>query len=440
MYTYRDIWKISYPIIIGLVAQNIMYVIDTAFLGRVSEVTLGAAAIGGVFYLCVVMLGTGFAIGAQIMIGRRNGERNFHAIGQVFDHTMLFLGLLAIVLATILHFLAPIILQMFISSQAVYHESLAFIGYRKFGFLFGFWVLGFNSLYVGKTQTKVLTLSTFVMATANIILDYGLIFGNLGLPQMGIAGAALATNIAEFLSFCFYLIWTFGRGGHKPYKLFTLRKPDWALFSSLLNLSVPVMFQYFLSFSAWFVFFLVIEQIGEMALAASNITRSVYMVFMIPVWGLSASVNTLVSNTIGRNEHERVIPLIKRVFFIGASISIVIVQSMLFFPEYIISIYTNNPELIAATVPFLRVISVALVAFSFGIIIFNGLSGTGKTMLALKIEVVSIILYLTFSLFIAKYFKAPAHIVWTVEILYFTIMGIGAYMALKFSNWRETKL
>lgn len=440
LFTYRDIWKISYPIIIGLVAQNIMLVIDTAFLGRVSEVTLGAAAIGGVFYLCLVMLGTGFAVGAQIMIGRRNGEMRLSEIGSVFDHAQLVLAIVAIMLWFILQYLAPAFLEHFISSEAILHESIAFISYRKYGLLFGFLVLGFNGLYIGNTQTKVLSLSTFVMATINIVLDYVLIFGHYGFPEMGIAGAALATNIAEFCTFVFYISWVFLRKDHLRFRLFHLRKINKELLDSLLSLSVPVMFQYFFSFSAWFVFFLIIEQIGETALAASNITRSIYMVLMIPVWGLSASVNTLVSNTIGRGRQDLVIPLILRVLVIGVAINLLLIQIIIFFPHPIISFYTDSPHLIEATLPLLRVISMAMIAFSVGMILFNGLSGTGKTMLALKIEILCIIFYLLTTLILAVVFKAPANVVWMVEVVYFSAMGLFAFIALKRGNWKELQL
>ena len=200
------------------------------------------------------------------------------------------------------------------------------------------------------------------------------------------------------------------------------------------------MFQYFFSFSAWFVFFLIIEQIGETALAASNITRSIYMVLMIPVWGLSASVNTLVSNTIGRNQHDRVIPLILRVLLAGIVINILLVQVLIFFPDPIIRFYTDSQSLTEATKPLLRVIAFALIAFSAGMILFNGLSGTGKTMLALKLEILSIIFYLLTTLILALGFKAPAHVVWTVEIVYFSVMGLLAFIALKKANWREINI
>ncbi len=439
-YSYRQIWKISYPIIIGLVAQNMMLVIDTAFLGRVSEITLGAAAIGGVFYLCMVMFGTGFSIGAQIMIGRRNGQGKLKDIGQIFDTSIGVLLLIVFLLWLFLQYPGPKLLTYIINSEAVLEESLKFINFRKYGLLFGFLVLGFNALYVGNTQTQVLSLSTLVMASINIVLDYILIFGKYGFPEMGISGAALATNIAEFVTFLFYVFWVLKTNDVRKYSLFQFRIPHIDLLKRLLSVSVPVMFQYFFSFAAWFVFFLIIEQIGETALAASNITRSIYMVLMIPVWGLSAAVNTMVSNTIGNNKPEWVLPIITKVFFTGLICNVLLVQVLVFMPLPIIRFYTQDPGLIEATLPLLKVISVALIAFSFGMILFNGLSGTGKTLLALKIEIFSITLYLIATLFIAIVLQATVEVVWLVEILYFSLMGLFAFWALKRGKWKELDL
>jgi putative MATE family efflux protein len=329
--TYRSIWRISYPIIIGLVAQNLMVVIDTAFLGRLGEVTLGAAAIGGIFYLSLIMLGSGFSVGTQIMIGRRNGEGKYRAIGRIFDHAIYFMAALAVVLFAAITWLAPAFLSWFISSPGVLEESLLFLGHRRFGFLFAFLVLTFNGFYVGVARTMVLSVSTIIMATVNVILDYGLIFGNLGLPQMGIAGAALATNIAEFVTFIFLVFWSWKSGSIRFFRLFQFFKPRMRLYRRLFRLAVPVMFQYFLSFSAWFTFFMIIEQISETALAASNIARSYYMLLMIPVWGLSSATSSLVSNIIGQGRVDEVIPLLKKILLISVTANLIVVQSIIFF-------------------------------------------------------------------------------------------------------------
>lgn len=76
-YTNGEIWKVAYPILISLIMEQLIGMTDTAFMGRVGEVELGASAIAGVYYLAIFMLGFGFSIGSQILIARRNGEGNF---------------------------------------------------------------------------------------------------------------------------------------------------------------------------------------------------------------------------------------------------------------------------------------------------------------------------------------------------------------------------
>ncbi len=435
--TYKHIWRVAYPIIIGLVAQNLMVVIDTAFLGRLGEVTLGASAIGGIFYLSLVMLGAGFSVGTQIMIGRRNGEGKYRNIGRIFDHAIYFLLMLALLVFVLLTYVAPSFLNWFLSSEAVSEESLIFIKYRRFGIFFGFMNLGFHAFYVGITRTMLLSVSTTIMALVNIVLDYVLIFGHLGFPAMGIAGAALATNIAELVTFLFFVVYTWKSHHMFAYKLFRLWKPHQRLYQPLLKLAIPVMFQFFLSFAAWFVFFLIIEQIGETALAASNITRSVYMLLMIPVWGLSSATNTMVSNTIGQGKINEVLPLIKKILMISIASNLLIIQSTIFFPREIASFFTDNQGIIEATIPLLHVISLSLVVFSMTMIIFNGLSGTGKTLVALRIELFSIGIYLISAFVIAVGFKAPAEVVWFVEVIYFGIMGLLAFLYLRKGQWQD---
>ena len=76
VYSGKDIMRIAYPILISLLMEQMIGMTDTAFLGRVGEVELGAAAIAGIYYLAVFMMGFGFGIGAQILIARRNGEKH----------------------------------------------------------------------------------------------------------------------------------------------------------------------------------------------------------------------------------------------------------------------------------------------------------------------------------------------------------------------------
>ena len=94
MTSNKNIFQITYPIFLTLIAQNIINVTDTAFLGRVSEVALGASAIAGVYYFAIYVVGFGFSQGAQILTGRRNGEHNYDRIGPIFNNGLIFIILL----------------------------------------------------------------------------------------------------------------------------------------------------------------------------------------------------------------------------------------------------------------------------------------------------------------------------------------------------------
>lgn len=91
-YTYKQIWTIAYPILISLIMEQLIGMTDTAFLGRVGEIELGASAIAGVYYLAIFMMAFGFSVGAQILIARRNGEGNYKEIGPIFYQGDLFPG------------------------------------------------------------------------------------------------------------------------------------------------------------------------------------------------------------------------------------------------------------------------------------------------------------------------------------------------------------
>ena len=90
-YSYKQILHIAYPILISLVMEQLIGMTDTAFLGRVGEIELGASALAGVYYMAIFMIAFGFSIGSQIVIGRRNGEGQYTQIGSVFYQGIYFL-------------------------------------------------------------------------------------------------------------------------------------------------------------------------------------------------------------------------------------------------------------------------------------------------------------------------------------------------------------
>ena len=436
--SYRRIWNIAWPIILGSVAQNLINVTDTAFLGRVGEIALGAGAIGGIYYFTAVMLAWGFGIGMQIIVARRFGEDKFTEIGKTVEHGFYFLLPLAVLVFTTMKFLSDDVMLFIIKSEDIYRETINYINYRSYGIFLVYINILFRGFYVGIARTRVITWTTAVLAAVNIFFDWCLIFGNLGFPEMGIEGAALASVIAEITATIFFIGYTLVKVPLSKYQLFRFAKFSRELYFRVIRISLPMMLQNFISLSAWLTFFLFVEKMGETQLAISNIIRSFYVVLMIPMWGFSSATNTLVSFLIGKDRRDEVMPLIYKVLILCLAGVAFIVSFGFIFPDAALRIYTNDPELIELARPVLYVVNVAALMLSSAFIFFSGVSGTGKTQVSFTIEVIVLLLYLVFNYFLVYVLESSIEFVWMSEYLYAGLLGLLSYLYLKTGRWRET--
>ncbi len=437
---YSRIWQIAYPIILGSIAQNLINFTDTAFLGRVGEIALGAGALGGLFYLAVIMLGLGFSTGAQIIIARRNGEGKLKEIGQIIDQSLYFMVPLALFAFILLRYWSIDILNYAVQSKAIFAETTIYMKYRSVGIFFAMGNMVFRAFYVGLAKTKVITYTTVVLAIVNITLDYMLIFGEFGAPEMGVAGAALASVIAEATALLYFIGYTFVTIKFSDYDLFLFKKPEYLKLFSILKVSIPIMMQQFISLSVWFVFFLFIEKLGEMALAVSNIVRSVYVILMIPIWGFATATNTLVSYVIGLKKEDEVMSLIYKIAGLTLLGVLGIVTIGVLFPTAILSVYTNDPNLIEMGKPVLSIVTIGVIFVGVGFIFFNGISGTGKTNVSLTLEIIVLSIYLAYTYIVINVFNASVTMAWSSELVYGILMAFVSIAYLRTGHWKKSSI
>lgn len=440
MYTNKEIWRVTYPIFLGLLAQNVINVTDTAFLGRVGEVALGAAAMGGLLYICVYTIAFGFSVGSQILIARRNGEGNYRAVGPIMWQGTAFSFGMAVCLLILMYFSAAPLIRLLITSDSIYGATYEFFTWRIWGFLFAFVNVMFRGLYIGITRTKVLTMNAVVMALVNVVLDYALVFGELGLPEMGVRGAALASVIAEASSLLFFLLYTYYKVDLKKYGLNRFGQFDLNMVLRILRISCFTMVQYFLAMAIWFVFFMALERLGQRQLAVANIVRSVYVVLLIPVQALSTTANTLVSNLIGAGGSSGVVTLLHKISRMSFLIMVVCVGLCVVFPGSILSVYTNEEALLVESVSALYVVCGAMLIASLANVYFNGISGTGNTQAALVLEVFVQVFYALYIIVVGMVIQAPVDVCFTTEVIYYVLMLGSSLIYLKKAKWQNKKI
>ena len=437
--TNREIWSIALPIMLGNMAQTIINFTDTAFLGRLGVIALGASMLAGLFYFVFTTVAAGFAVGIQIIVARRFGEKNYGRIGVIFEHGSLFVLLLGLILFSILYFFSDHLLHLLIDSQSIYEASVDYIKYRQFGIAFVCFNFLYRALYVGISNTKVITYSTVIMAVVNIVLDYCLIFGKFGLPQMGTAGAALASLCAEISAFLFFTLYSYITLGKKNLGMFRVYPLESELMGRILRISTPTMIQKLCSFGVWFVFFIMIEKMGETATGISSIVRSVYMILITPCFAFSTTTNTLVSRIIGEGHKEQVFPVIGKVLKNCLLCTIPVVALVSIFPVQIAGIYTDDIALAQLVVPSILVICSGTIFQGIGNAYFEAVSGTGNTSAALYLESAVLVIYVLF-VYAMTHLSTRVELVWTAEILYGALLGILCYIYMKFARWDKKRI
>ena len=425
---------------VGMLTQNIILITNTAFLGRVGEVELGICAMGGIFYFVMVMTAMGFSNGAQVIMARRLGEKRPLEIGNVFLHALYILFFYALISFIVLRYSAAPLLENFIEDKLIFRGTIDFLSWRSWGIYTSMLGIAFNAFYIGVGRTRVIMYSALATALLNIVLDYGLIFGHFGLPKMGVNGAALSSNISEVGGVLVALVNIFLHDYIKSMRLFIVGKFNKVLLQQILNISYPLVIQYCVSVSAWYLFFITIENMGSHQLAISNIMRSIMFLFTISCWALGNACNSLVSRTIGEGRKGEVISLIKKTAWLSFLITLSMMAILVTFFNPIMHVYTSNSNIIEDSFHPVLVMALGIILLSAATVTFQGVQGTGSTKFNMFTELFAVALYLAYLLLVVNPLGLSLAWAWLAESIYWLfIISISAYY-LSRGYWRNIEI
>jgi MATE family multidrug resistance protein len=437
--SYKHICKITLPVLVSLLVEYLIGFTDTAYLGRVGETELAASALAGTYYMIIYMIGFGFSIGAQVLIARYNGSGQYSQTGEVFTQGTIFLLLVATLLFILSYLYSPIVLRFLIDSEQVYQATISYLNWRIYGFFFSFIIVMFRAFLIGTVNTKILTINSIVMVITNIVLNYILIFGKLGFPVLGIAGAAIASSISEAVAFIFFLIYTRLKFDYQKYGLFQSYSINTNILKKVLGVSVWVMVQHGLVFGGWFVFFITVEHLGERSLAITNIIRNISSFLFMFVQAFASVNSSLVGNLIGEGKSNEVMKICRKVILLCYAFVLPVVLFIVICPNLVLRVFTDNIELITHSIPSLLVMLSSYLIAVPTFVWFCAVSGTGNTLSSLWIAIISLVVYIGYISIISNYIP-NLMLLWTSEHIYFLGLLILSLYFLLCHNWKRTKL
>ena len=422
-YSHKTILNIAIPIILASLIEHAIGLIDTSLMSSLSKEELGGAGLGVHSYFFLFMMCFGLTSGIQIILARKFGEIDYKGIGRYFYNSSFIILIYCIFAFLIAFFFSRSILSWVIEDQLVLDNIIIYLQARSFGIFFTAMSALYNAFYIATNRTYIITITSIFVLGTNWFLDIALIHGNFGFPAMHVEGAAIASAIASGVGFLILIINNFILKDHKKYNLFKLRKIDKKIIKETIAIASPLMAQFFLSFLGWTFFFFAIEKMGSIALSASTLLRSLYLIILLPIIALGSTTNTLASNLIAQGKSNELSSLLKNALSISVPIGFIFCLIGVLFPEEILSKVTNESYLIEASKTSLQVIATSIVFFSISNIFFNLLIGTGDTKKTLLIEVTTLIIYIIPVYLFAIIYEFSLPVVWTTEHIYFIIMG-----------------
>lgn len=436
-FTYQNIWEMSFPIVISLLIEQLVSITDVIYLGRLGALELGAAALGSTYFIMLFMVPFGLSIGARILMSQFNGAGRFQEIGPVFYQGMAFLPPVCLVLILLSTTLSPFFLRLFIESSSIAEATNRYLFWRVWGLVPIGLLMMMQAFFVAITKTRILTWISLLMVGANVVLNYLLIFGKFGFPRMEIAGAALASNVAEGVGILGYVFY-FTR--YIKLEKYALRRFVWRnfkLLKNILNLSIWTIVQEFCSVFTWFLFFAAIEHLGENELAVSNIIRNISAFPYIAVHALSSTSGSLTGNLIGLKRASEVLPTCRHIISLGALILLPILILMAVFEPFVLPVFTNNLILQKlSTAPYFVMLTSFLPLLP-GWVLLSAVSGTGQAKKAFLMELAATFFYLLYIGFFILFWRVSLAMAWGADFVYGVFIFALALYYLRVGKWRR---
>ena len=439
-FKYKTLLGVALPMMVSGFIQSIVLITDASFISRYSTDAFDALGNGGLIYITLYMMLVGMSDGSQIIIARRIGENRIDAIGRIFGTTIFTLLMIGTILFLVLHFLIPDWIISYSANKNIASLQGEFLNIRSFSLFFAVITLSIQAMLIAKGKTVVVLIAALITASTNVILAYSLIFGNFGLPRMGIEGAALASTLAEACSLTFLIIYLYFSIERREYRLFSYFSFQWKSFKELLKVGSPLLIQGFVALATWTLFFTWIEQKGHFDLTVSQNIRAIYFLAFVPIWGFAGTTKTYISQYIGSGQFDALPIIQRRIQLLTFGFLLITFHGALLYPEALIRMINPAEIYIQKSAEILRLVSCSILLYGLISVYFQTIHGSGNTLISMLIEVISVVCYSIFSYLFIKVFNWDIYWIWTVEYIYFSILGGLSLFYLTFYNWKKKVL
>lgn len=443
---WKDVLRLAWPLIIANSFWNLQLTIDRIYLGAFSTEALGASmTVMGVFWVPMALLQQTSAY-VSTFIAQYFGANQENRIGAATWHALI-ISLMGGCAVLGLNFFSSSFFQLVNHSPEIQKLEIELFNSLTFSALPTAVVALASGFFTGIGDTRKVIGINFIGFFINVILDYVMIFGKFGFPQMGVAGAGYATSLASYGS-AFYGIYLILNKENRFRFALDKFKFDPHLFKQFLKFGVPSGLQWALEGLAFTVFLIVMGrmQLGDAALSSSSIAVTIMMLAVLPTMGIAQAVMTIVGQSLGEKNPDKA----ESATYAGIKISLIYMSlmAMSFFliPEFYLSWFKNdkNPELwtqVTTLAPqILMILGIFILLDSIYLNVSFSLKGAGDTRF---VSLVALILpwpLMVLPTYLFREFSNGPLIGWWWAALYALVINIVIKLRFRSGRWKKINL
>ena len=372
------------PIIGGMVSQNLLNIVDTAMVGFLGDAALAAVGLGGfVAFMCQALV-LGISTGVQSLAARSKGAGEMGRAAAILNSALLLVLIVAPTLSLVfIQFAAPVY-PMLNADAAVIEAGVPYLEWRLGAIVF----IGTNFAFRG--YWNALDMSRLYMSTliwmhgCNIVLNYALIFGKFGAPELGVAGAGMASALSMAIGSAIYVYLGFR---HARKDGFLRRMATRAEMASLIRISIPAGLQQLFFAAGLVTMFWIIGRIGTPELAAANVLITIMLFALLPGLAFGIACTTLVGQALGRGDAEDAYLWAWDVAKIGCVLLAILGLPIVLIPDLVLSIFIHDPATRALAHWSALAMGLTMPVEALGFAFMHGMLGAGD---ARRVMLVSI--------------------------------------------------
>ena len=422
----------------GMVSQNIMNLVDTAMVGSLGDGALAAVGLAGfTMFTCAAFI-IGISTGVQATSARWLGAGRTKEIAVPLNGGLLLVLLLGIPMALSLFFLAPGFFPLLSQDANVATQGTLYLQARLVGLI----PMGTNFVFRGYWNAVNLSAiymrTIIIMNVTNIFLNWVLIFGNLGAPELGVLGAGIGTTTALLIGSITYLITATRRAREGG---FLVGWPDWATLWTLTRLSVPAGIQHVFFALGMTFFFWILGSIGTAELAAGHVLSNLLLLWMLLSNGFGLAAASLVGQALGAGDAEDARAWAWQVVRIAMVFVSLLALPAVLVPDLFLGLFLRDLTTLALARLPLQITAITMGLEVIGMVLMNAHYGAGHSR---RVMVISLAMQWCFFLPIAflmgSIFGFGLLAIWSVNIGYRLIQSGVFVWSWESGSWAKVRI